>query len=84
VVLRADVPYARLLDVLRSVEPPAPVDFSAVDHYAGPPLAPGEFALTVRARLQPLERSLTDPEIESYRRALIDCLESRLGVRIRG
>jgi phenylalanyl-tRNA synthetase beta subunit len=40
--------------------------------------------LTVRAVLEPEERTLTDDEIESYRRALAERAERDLGVRLRG
>jgi phenylalanyl-tRNA synthetase beta chain len=82
-VLTEEQSYASVLEALRSVEPPAPVDFEAVDRYEGPPLDPGEASLTVRVNLRPCERTLTDPETEGYRRALVRKLEESLGVRIR-
>jgi phenylalanyl-tRNA synthetase beta chain len=83
VVLDASTTYQALLDVLRSVEAPAPVEFTAVDHYGGPPLAAGEVALTVRLRLQPTLETLTDPQTETYRLELVRRLAADLGVRLR-
>jgi phenylalanyl-tRNA synthetase beta subunit len=59
------------------------VKILAADRYEGAPLGPGEVSLTVRIVLQPGERSLTDPEIDGYRRSLIESLRQRLGLRIR-
>jgi len=82
-VLGGDLTYERLLECLRSVAPPAPVRFEAVDRYAGPPLAAGETSLTVRLTLEPLERTLTDQETDGFRRALVERLGEALGVTIR-
>jgi phenylalanyl-tRNA synthetase beta chain len=82
-LLTHEVPYAVLLDTLRSVDGPAPVRFDALDRYVGPPLAAGHTSLTVRVTLQPHERTLTDDETERYRQALVDKLRDALGVRIR-
>ena len=69
---------------LAAVPAPAPARFEAVDRYSGPPLAPGTASLTVRVTLEPDERTLTDDEIESYRRALAERVARDLGVRLRG
>lgn len=75
--------YADVLRALASVDSPAPVEFWPVDRYEGPPLSAGEASLTVRFRLQPERKTLTDPETESYREALVRELDG-LGVKIRG
>jgi phenylalanyl-tRNA synthetase beta subunit len=41
-------------------------------------------SLTIRFTLQPGERPLTEDEIEGYRRSLVDLLDRRLGIKIRG
>ncbi|MDH3627514.1 MAG: phenylalanine--tRNA ligase subunit beta [Acidobacteriota bacterium] len=83
VVVPADLSYERLLLTVTDVPSPAPVDFNAVDRYQGPPLAAGEASLTLRATLSPEDRTLTDEEIDGYRRAMIDALGRNLGVEIR-
>ena len=82
-VLERDIPYAELCSVLETVEAPAPVSFELVDRYRGAPLAHGESALTVRLRLEPLERTLTDAETDVYCRALVERLATGLGIRLR-
>ncbi len=82
-VLTTDVTFAEVLETLRTVDPPAPVRFEAVDRYEGPPLEKGQSSLTVRVTLQPLEETLTEGQAESYRQALVIRLEERLAVRIR-
>ncbi len=75
--------YRTVERLLAQVVPPAEVRFEVVDRYSGPPLGPGEVSLTVRVILEPADRSLTDAEIEGYRRALIDALGEQ-GIRLRG
>jgi phenylalanyl-tRNA synthetase beta chain len=82
-VLTPGVDYDRVRETLESVDPPAPVTIQAVDRYEGPSLGPGEASLTVRILLQPAEKTLTEQEIDGYRRALIDSLRQGLGLRIR-
>jgi phenylalanyl-tRNA synthetase beta chain len=59
-VVTGSVTWARLAEVLASVPAPAPARFEPVDRYEGAPLEPGSAALTVRVRLEPTERTLTD------------------------
>ncbi len=82
-VMNAETTFERVQATMTAVQAPAPVEFSAVDRYEGPPLAPGEFALTVRLVLQPDERTLTEDEIEAYRRELVRRLDGELGIKIR-
>jgi phenylalanyl-tRNA synthetase beta chain len=82
-VLTADQRYGDLVETLAAVEAPAPARFDALDRYEGPPLQHGETSLTVRVTLEPLDRTLTDAEIEGYRQALVDRLGDAHGVRIR-
>ncbi|MDX1388370.1 MAG: phenylalanine--tRNA ligase subunit beta [Acidobacteriota bacterium] len=82
-VIGAGTRYREVEDVLEGIESPAPASFEVVDRYTGDPLPDDEASVTVRVMLQPLERSLTDPEIESYRLRLIEALDARLGVKIR-
>jgi phenylalanyl-tRNA synthetase beta chain len=83
VVIPEDVAFTRVLEVLESVTAPAPATFCVIDRYAGKGLEPNEAALTVRGMLQPLEKSLTDPEIEAWRAELVRALQAQLGIRIR-
>ena len=62
---------------------PAPVSLAWIDRYTGPPLSPGEVALTLRVMLQPLDRTLTDAEAEGYRGKLLAALDSVPRVRLR-
>lgn len=84
VVVPLSTGFARLLEVLARVAPPAPSRFELVDRYQGPPLAPGQVSLSVRALLTPSERTLTESEIETYRLALVEALRRDLGAELRG
>jgi phenylalanyl-tRNA synthetase beta chain len=82
-LLTGDVPYATLVETLAGVPSPAPARFEALDRYEGPPLAGGQTSLTVRITLQPTDRTLTDEEVETYRRALVQTVGDALEIRIR-
>jgi phenylalanyl-tRNA synthetase beta chain len=82
-VMTAERSFTDVLGVMVEVPSPAPVEFAAIDRYVGPPLAEGEISLTLRLTLKPLEKTLTDPETESYRLALVERLKRELGVTIR-
>ncbi len=83
-VLAAGQEYRALIAALRAVPAPAPARFEAVDRYEGKPLCDGESSLTVRVILQPSELTLTDPEVETYRSALIEAALRETGAKIRG
>jgi phenylalanyl-tRNA synthetase beta chain len=72
-----------VLEALARAVPPAPVTMTWLDRYAGPPLAEGEVAMTLRVMLHPLERTLTDLEAETYRVELLALLDAVKGVRLR-
>jgi phenylalanyl-tRNA synthetase beta chain len=82
-VLPQELTFGGVLEVLRGVEAPAAVDFRAVDRYEGAPLAEGHASLTVRVTLHPLDRTLTEAEIEAYRNALVASLGHNLGLTLR-
>jgi len=82
-VLPAEHSWAEIGALLRAVPAPAEADFEVVDRYAGPPLPEDRISLTVRVILQPFERSLTEAQIEGFRRDLIETLQARMGVALR-
>lgn len=71
------------LAALASIPSPAPSEFAWIDRYLGPPLNAGEVAMTLRVMLQPLDRTLTDGDVERYRAELVAALDSVPGVRLR-
>lgn len=75
--------YGSLEERLRAVPAPADARFEVVDRYVGEPLARGEVSLTVRVILQPLERTLTDDEVESFRERLLEVVASSEIARLR-
>lgn len=81
--IAAGTPVAVLLDALAEVPSPAPAAFEVIDLWRGKDGAQTEASITVRVMLQPLERTLTDAQTESYRMALIGAVERVEGARIR-
>jgi len=83
VVLPDGLDFGDVLAALRAVPAPAAVELGVIDRYVGEGLAPGEASVTVRVMLQPFEKSLTDPETEAFRAALVRVVEEQLGFRLR-
>jgi phenylalanyl-tRNA synthetase beta chain len=83
IVLDAGASAGSVLRALASIVSPAPATMAWIDRYAGPPLLPGQSAMTLRVMLHPSDRTLTDAEAESYRLQLVAALDSVPGVRLR-
>jgi phenylalanyl-tRNA synthetase beta chain len=82
-VLDPETSAGSVLAALAGVPSPAPVSMTWLDRYAGPPLAADQVAMTLRVMLHPLERTLTDLEVEAYRAKLLAVLDAVKGVRLR-
>jgi phenylalanyl-tRNA synthetase beta chain len=82
-VLAEGATFGSVHAVLSGVDTPVPVRFDVIDRYEGDPLPRGAVSLTVRAVLEPRERTLTEAEIEGFRRRLIAALDSLPGVTLR-
>jgi phenylalanyl-tRNA synthetase beta subunit len=82
-VLEPDAVAGDVLAALTVVPSPAPVTMAWIDRYAGPPLASGQCAMTLRVMLQPVDRTLTDAESEAYRAELLAALDAVPNVRLR-
>jgi phenylalanyl-tRNA synthetase beta chain len=82
-VLMPDAAAKNVVMALQAVPAPAPATMTWLDRYAGPPLAQGEVAMTLRVMLQPLDRTLTDAEAEAYRAELVAALDAVPHVRLR-
>jgi phenylalanyl-tRNA synthetase beta chain len=82
-VIESDAASIDVLEVLERVAAPAPASMTWIDRYAGPPLAEGQVAMTLRVMLHPLDRTLTDGEVEAYRGKLLGALGEVKGVRLR-
>jgi phenylalanyl-tRNA synthetase beta chain len=82
-VLDAGAIAGDVMTALARVGSPAPATMAWIDRYAGPPLASGQFAMTLRVMLHPVDRTLTDAESEAYRAELLAALDAVPGVRLR-
>ena len=82
-VLEPELASGSVLLALADVASPAPVSMAWIDRYAGPPLAAGQVAMTLRVMLHPLDRTLNDVEVEAYRDKLLGALDEVPGVRLR-
>lgn len=82
-VIDAGTSAGAILEALARVPAPAPVRMTWIDRYAGRPLQEGSVAMTLRVMLQPLDRTLTDAEVEGYRSGLVSTLDTVSGARLR-
>jgi len=83
IVLDPGVAAGGIVAVLSAIPSPAPASMTWIDRYSGPPLSPGQVAMTLRVILQPHDRTLTDEDVEAYRDGLVAALETVSGVRLR-
>jgi phenylalanyl-tRNA synthetase beta chain len=84
VVVKEDVPSARVADVIRTAAGDGLAGLALFDRYQGPPLAEDEVSLAYRLRFQPGQRPLTEAELEATMRRVVTEIESSLPARVRG
>ncbi|HEY1259076.1 MAG TPA: phenylalanine--tRNA ligase subunit beta [Stellaceae bacterium] len=83
-VVDRDLPAESLLRAARGVDRKLVADIRLFDVYEGAGLPPGKKSLAITAVLQPLERTLTDAEIEGFSQRLIAQVEKATGGKLRG
>jgi len=83
-VVDRSVPAETLLRAVRGVDRKLVAEIRLFDVYEGAGLPPGKKSLAVTVRLQPVERTLTDAEIEGFSRRLVAQVERATGGVLRG
>ena len=78
------VPASAVEDELRAAGGPHLWSVRLFDVYRGPGVAEGRRSLAFTLRFQALDRTLTDDDVASARRACIEAVESRLPATLRG
>ncbi len=82
-VVAAEVPAAAVLDAVRGAEPTLIADVILFDVFTGDAIGAGNKSLAVTVILQPLERTLTDAEIEAVGTRIIDAVVKATGATLR-
>jgi phenylalanyl-tRNA synthetase beta chain len=82
-VLSADVPAEKLIRAVRGADKTMIVDTRLFDVYTGPGVGEGNKSLAIEVTLQPVERTLTDAEIEAVAAKIIAAAEKETGATLR-
>ena len=83
-VIAADVPVERVLEVLRAAAPAVVREISLFDVYHGKGIDPDKKSLAFRVSMQDTQRTLEDAEVEAAMAVLVEQVETVLGGRLRG
>jgi phenylalanyl-tRNA synthetase beta chain len=83
-VVDRDLPAETLLRAARGVDRRLVAEIRLFDVYEGAGLPSGKKSLAITVVLQPRERTLTDPEIESFSKRLVALVEKATGGTLRG
>jgi phenylalanyl-tRNA synthetase beta chain len=78
------VPADRLLRAVRAADRAMIVDVRLFDVYTGPGMATGMKSLAVEVTLQPVDRTLTDAEIEAVAAKIVAAAAKETGATLRG
>lgn len=83
-VVAAEVPVARLLEVLHGAASPIVREIVLFDVYHGKGIDPDKKSLAFRVLMQDTQRTLEDAEVDAAVAALVQQAELVLGARLRG
>ena len=81
-VFPAGVPVGDVLSMVRAVAPEVE-EATVFDIFTGEKIGEGMKSVAIRVKLQPEDRTLTDPEVHSIHTKIVDLLENRFGGKIR-
>ena len=79
----AGVPAADIVRAARGADRQLVADVSVFDVYAGERLAPGKKSVAVSVRLEPKDRTLTDPEIDALAAKIVAAVTKAAGAELR-
>jgi phenylalanyl-tRNA synthetase beta chain len=83
-VVEATIAADRLIRAVRGADRSLIVDVALFDVYTGPGLGAGMKSLAVEVTLQPMERTLTDAEIEAVAARIVAAAAKETGATLRG
>lgn len=80
----ADVPAARIIEAARGAEPSLIRDVRVFDVFSGESLGPGKKSVAITVVVQPVERTLTDADLDVLSSRLAERVERATGGMLRG
>ena len=83
-VVSSHVPAENLGRAIRGVDRALITEVSVFDLYEGENLGSGRKSLAVAVTLQPMDRTLTDAEIDAVSKRIIEAVEKATGGELRG
>jgi phenylalanyl-tRNA synthetase beta chain len=83
-IVAADVPAEKLIRAVRGADKAMIVDARLFDVYTGQGVAAGNKSLAIEVTLQPVERTLTDAEIDAVAAKIIAAAGKETGATLRG
>ncbi len=83
-IVAADVPAEKLIRAVRGADKTMIVDARLFDVYTGQGVPSGNKSLAIEVTLQPVERTLTDAEIEAVATKIIAAAGKETGATLRG
>ncbi|MFN0042524.1 MAG: phenylalanine--tRNA ligase subunit beta [Alphaproteobacteria bacterium] len=83
-VLAADMPAEKLVAAVRGADKALIAEVRVFDVYAGSHVGEGEKSLALSVALQPVERTLTDAEIEAVGKKIVEAAAKQAGAALRG
>ncbi len=82
-VVKEDMPSEQIIKVIKSVDKKLIDNISVFDVYQGKGIDEGEKSIAVNVRLQPMDKTMTDEEIEEVRQKIIATVEKKAGGTLR-
>jgi len=83
-VVAADVPAETLVRAARGADKALISEVQVFDVYAGKGIPEGQTSLAIQVTLRPVDRTLTDAEIEAVSGRIVAAVEKRTGGALRG
>ena len=83
-VLAADVPAEKLVAAVRGADKTLIAEVRVFDVYTGSHVGEGKKSLALSVVLQPIERTLTDAEIEAVGKKIVEAAAKQTGAALRG
>ena len=81
--LPAEVPHATVVSIVRAAGAPLLADLRLFDVYEGKGVPEGKKSLAYTMTFQAAERTLTEADIETVQRTIVDALSAQVGAVLR-
>lgn len=84
IIVPRTIVYAELEQAIMEMSIPELVSVRLFDIYSGKGIADGKVSLSISLKFQPTAESMTDEQIASYDKSIVEMLQSRFQAQLRG